>query len=427
MIINMTPFEEILGKLPKALEPMKDISEDQSFMIYQGRFNLNNRHRRIHAEGKIYYSFRGDDRVIVEGNSDEKDIDINEWSGETVKLSANGISGKLLLTCLSIPYSCSTTFRGLVSELKVGKSNACKKWKWAYTNMPYFNGDPINDHGRMERGRLEFKNNSFRIIMENRGDLSNLSRSKGENKYLSHYCSLERFDGQQIEESIAIDQIVSFSTFISFVVGRRQGPFFIQGLDDNSIIKEVYKVSVDDSIKGVMSWKPFPEDHDIIALWDIYNQKCTSKDDIDVLNTAIHWYLESNVNHGMLEGAFVMAFAGLELMYNVLIGEKVEGYARNEAIVGKIADRLNIREKVSPSSIADMRNYLVHYGRENRKKYSSLSITEKENRMTMLLELLELSILYWIGYNGHYHDRILGPCYRGENVFLVPWIGNVNN
>ena len=114
-----------------------------------------------------------------------------------------------------------------------------------------------------------------------------------------------------------------------------------------------------------------------------------------------------------------MAFAGLELMYNVLIGEAI---TNNEEMVNKLAELLNIRDRISPSGIANMRNHLVHYDQKNRSKYSLLSRDEKLSRKEMLLELLELSILYWLGYKGHYHDRLCGPCYRGDNVFLVPWV-----
>ena len=91
-------------------------------------------------------------------------------------------------------------------------------------------------------------------------------------------------------------------------------------------------------------------------------------------------------------------------------------------MLNKLAKLLNIRDKVSPSGIANMRNQLVHYDQENRSKYALLSRDEKISRMSMSLELLELSILYWLRYKGHYHDRLCGPCYRGDNVFLVPWV-----
>lgn len=415
-------FERILCSLPHGIEPLPDIPENSKMGFYQGEFYLKNKTFELKAEGRIYYSFEGKDRIVVEGLLNTDDIDFNKWVSSAVNISSRELSGKAVLTKLSIPYSNKPSFVGIVEQIKFGgKQGYHDKWKWSYLNIPYIHGTAIRNGDRLERGRLTFLNGYYRIIIDNRSDLAKISQSRGGNKYISHYCELERIDGKSIKEEDAFRLIFTFSQFIGFVFGRRQGPFFIQGLNkEGSLQTSYHKLYEDDSLANVDNWNPYPYEEDITQLWDAFIDASVSKTgQRDILNTAIHWYLEANANHGMLEGAYIMAFAGLELMYNVLIGEAI---TNNEDMLNKLAKLLNIRDKVSPSGIANMRNQLVHYDQENRSKYALLSRDEKLSRMGMSLELLELSILYWLRYKGHYHDRLCGPCYRGDNVFLVPWV-----
>lgn len=415
-------FKRILCSLPHGIAPLPDIPDDSKMVFYQGEFYLKNKTCELKAEGCFYYSFEGKDRIVVEGVLNTDDIDFNRWTAGTLTLRSRELSGKIMLTRVSIPYSNKPSFAGIVEQIKIGgKQGSHDKWKWAYLNIPYIYGNAIRNGDRLERGRLTFLNGDYRIIIDNRSDLSKKSQSRSGNKFISHYCELERLDGKGIKEEDAFRLIFTFSQFIGFVFGRRQGPYFVQGLTNGGDLQTSYhQLYEDDSLTTVDSWVPSFYGEDITNCWKAFSDAyCSKNDQRDILNTAIHWYLEANANHGMLEGAYIMAFAGLELMYNVLIGEAI---TNNEDMVNKLAELLNIRDRISPSGIANMRNHLVHYDQKNRSKYSLLSRDEKLSRKEMLLELLELSILYWLGYKGHYHDRLCGPCYRGDNVFLVPWV-----
>ena len=170
------------------------------------------------------------------------------------------------------------------------------------------------------------------------------------------------------------------------------------------------------------SWKPDFKDQDLVDLWPKFRAKRhESLDQYDVLNTVIHWYLAANMNDGMLEGAYILGFAGIQLLSAEIAGEGL----KNNEIVEDFFSRLNLNVHMDAEDISRMRNWLAHYEGRNRIAYQGLSFEEKYARLEIVLQILELAILYWLGYEGHFCNR-LGSKWRGTAVELVPWLPAVN-
>lgn len=111
-----------------------------------------------------------------------------------------------------------------------------------------------------------------------------------------------------------------------------------------------------------------------------------------------------------------MAFAGIELMYNVLIGKKIKGSTEK---INTLTRLLNIEATINAKELCDMRNVLVHYGQQNRAIYSEISNQEKFNRLTRVIYILELSIMKYLDYQGHYVNRLNNE--KRQEVEVVPY------
>lgn len=143
------------------------------------------------------------------------------------------------------------------------------------------------------------------------------------------------------------------------------------------------------------------------------------EDNKDVLSTAIHWYNQANINGVIFENAYISVFIGLELMYNVLIGKKADLKIKIESL-----SNLLCISNIESEKMADMRNFLTHYGEQNRAKYSKFDFESKMKYLQKVKLLLELSVLKYINYEGNYCDRTDGSEWVGESCKIVPWSQN---
>lgn len=413
----MSYVDERYNDVPFAIEPFEDFNSEKH-IIYDGDLRLHYEEYTVTVRCVIYFFFLEKNRLQIEGTTASSQT-LDLISG-AIRVSSRGVTGSIIFTNVKQYNDGHCSFRGKVLHFRKGKENSHKEWKWAYANMPYFSGNAVRYGTAVSLDRLLFIAGNYRIYFENRTKLFQYASEHSDERYLSHYCLLEQSDGGPVDYKTACKIIDCFSLFISFVVGRRHAPYLIHGFDNDSAdATEYHNPYEEDITTGVYSWKPYLQEQDLVYLWPSFYHKYNSeKDTSDILKTAVHWYLEANANHGMLDGAFIMGFTGLELMYNVLFDQSLA--KNNEEKVRSLTELINKKDSISAASVANMRNQLVHYDSERRKRYRLLSVIEKRSRMAMLLQLLELSILYWLGYKGHYNDRL--SILSNESLKVVPWM-----
>lgn len=427
--------------IPRGLNPYCDlVLEDDRILVYSGDFTLRHNGETTTFKGNISYTFSCGIQLEFRGSCK---IDASQFFGNDMSLqiiTPNGQRGDGLLCSLTSSAE-GVSCRGILYSLSA-EPIECSRWHWSFLNMEKFIGDCIlrisPKNRSVSRDRLSFKcQDGTMIILENLAD----NPSVFSQNRISHQCELIPANGKAISIDEAIKYIHAFSQFISFVVGRYHGPILIYG-ESTDCRRYMYHYSEHDKSKvGASSWRPFPEDKDIETLWpafeSIWNGK--DKDKADILSTAIHWYMEANMNSGKMEGAYIMAITGIEMMWNVILPKRKENrrrsllmlikrlYEKNpqkensnqnlQALIGKM--------KYSPSFdvsvLIKTRNYLVHYDGRNRKKYQRLSHEQKLDILEQALNVLALTILYWLGYEGHYADRTNENKWRGASTVKVPW------
>ena len=401
-------YDEILRSTPFALEAYITLPIVGGFLtVYEGEFSLKSGGRVIDLQGSLYYSFAEKIELLFEGRAISSLMD---WWGKKVEI----VAGESYLGLVFLETVQGNRVKGIVTRIETKKSRPCERWRWCYLNGPCIIGDSVRRDRMISSDRLFFQDGGYEIVFENKAQYKQQKRYRE----VSHFCQLRHQDGSPVPLEEAIREITLFSSFVSFFAGCRHAPFFVEGVCDNEEKYEFHTVGLDSSLIGVSSWKPDFKDHDLIPLWKSFRSKrYESLDQYDVLNTALHWYLQANMNSGLLEGAFILGFTGLELLSNEIVGKELG----NQEIIEDFFLRLQINNKINPQEIAQTRNYLVHYKNENRRRcYNSLTFEEKIFRLEVVLQILELAILYWLGYQGHYSDRLLHT-WRGDGTAPVPW------
>lgn len=406
----MLTFEDQLATTPSALEEYISLPVlGGDLLIFEGQFTLNSDENDGIVSGKVFYSFCEKIELLFEGKTlIKKHLD---WVGKKAYISAgDNLIGEALVLQIQ-----GDRINGFITHIENKQSTSCERFRWCYLNAPKIFGDGVRRGRNVATDRLVFQAGGYQVKLENVAGFQPQKR----HRKISHICELTRQDGEPITAEAAIDEIQLFSRFVSFFAGCQHAPFFIEGLDGVAIRYEFHSVGHDKSLVGVSSWKPDFKERDLVGLWPNFRSKrYESPDRYDVLNTVIHWYLEANMNSGLLEGAVLLGFTGLELLSNEIVGKELG----NQEIVEDFLTRLHIRIKLKPEEISLTRNYLTHYKtEERRRRYTSLTFEEKFFRLEIILHILELAILYWLGYEGHYKDRF-GSKWRGEDVELVPWM-----
>lgn len=415
--------DSFIEAIPKALQPYFNHEvTDSRIIVYSGPFILRYRERNSTLKGTISYSLEGGVDLVFEGEGEQLGLLLFEFESPLHISTPNGLAGDCHLNNCISHNDGKTTYRGFIKHL-FAQQKECLSWHWSYFNMTEFIGELVaratENHRSAKKDRLSFPcKDGTKIILENtekRTNSGEISRY-----HISNHCVLIPANGESIDFNSARKYIEAFSHFIGFVVGRYHSPILIEGIDDKDQHFSYLFSGYDKSRIGVNSWLPFPNDTDIESLWPIFEEiwNGSDADQADILSTALHWYQEANINSGKAEGALIMAITGVQMMWNVILSEEE---LKGKDHLQNLLKRMKYKPSFDPKSIIDTRNQLVHYNKDNRTKYNTLTREQKHMCLNNALSVLELAILYWLGYQGRYADRTDANRWRGASTKKVPW------
>lgn len=405
--------------IPDALEQTFVLPEnDFRLVVYEGTITLMSKDNLYDLRAQIFYSLSGE--IELRFYAETEGVSLNVYD-EYLPFSIKGKKcGSLLVTKLSYNSTSGVKLEGIVGYYSTINDDQILIARWYYINLPQLFGDIVRRDKSFYRDRLVFKDGDFQIIVENASIDKN--KTSGSNA-ISTICEISQVRGGIYPFDAVLSEIVSFTYFVSFIFGRRVAPFFIECFSQKGHLSQYHRIGHNSYLNGLSSIIPDFHDKDMVNLWTLFRAKSTSSiDDKDILNTAVHWYLEANMNSGMLEGAFILAMTGIELMYNVLLGNIRGGKKNLEDKLRMLIQLLCIDKYIDSVELASMRNCLVHYGQNNRKHYSTFSIEKKHLLFNSSLFLLEISILYWLGYQGRIKNRLSPSMWKGDGVVFVPYL-----
>jgi hypothetical protein len=294
---------------------------------------------------------------------------------------------------------------GIVHNLiQAGNYPSITSYRWCYLNGPVIKGNDVDHHGRTAPDRLVFVTKEhiyreiYQIILENQDGYQTQKACRE----ISHHCEiragkdLSKLDFGDVEREIQL-----FSRFVSFFSGTHHAPWFIEGMDDNYLpIFQFHECGYDTSMRAAVSWKPTNGDKDLIKLWPLFRSKYTSSPQRTAfMDAVLNCYLEANDPTKPLAAAIASAINGLETIASVLF--------REWGSVDVLLDRVdgNLRRYYNYDGACNLCTADIT-GRLSPLPYADDYSPDAQTCLDILLQYLELTILFWLGYEGKYYDRV---------------------
>jgi hypothetical protein len=444
---------------PEIIEGSINMSEPNDvIVIFEGEYVLRHELGDFIVNGKITFNWLPRNGSQFSGliTINPKNLSQILQDRKTVKIIIDGLEfGEGHISDSEFGTSDTPSIiSGMIVQCAVlgDRSISVEKLKFSILNLRDFHGHAVKRITETMistlNNRLLFENDDYTITLDKCYDYkqrSNLLDKKG--GYLIQYNGELISKKGQIQYEDLKDVFHSFSTFLTFLNGRRSSALFIQGIFDAQILWCDYSNYFVDIYTTVQSWSPPHSTKGLNEAWKKFYKIFKDTDDRNFLTTAIHWYVEANSNSGFTEGSIIMAQTALELIYNWWIVET------KRLITGKDAENINASNKIrlllsqlnidysvpasftklkefvtdnkdiidAPDAVVQIRNAIVHSQEEKRKKLSNIDYKAKSEALQLCLWYIEMAMLHILDFNEIYFNRCAGTIYSGQAQQIVPW------
>ncbi len=316
-----------LDNIPEMIQSSIIMDEpNQTIPVYSGIFNLDREGKTMIIDGSLSFEWFPTKQIRFKGNILESEFQLDE----IVKLEhpyeviIDGLSvGECHFSGITLGEN--SEVHGVFNNNAIigDKSIPVSKIVFSIPNLREFFGDAvkISENG-ISKARLSFVTEKYTINIDNKKehkDLNEKLRLKG-GYLIIHTGEIIKKDG-----AIHYDDLYylkyCLASFMSFLNGRKTGIFFAQGIHEGEIIWTDFTPMQVDIFKPVRSWPCKLSVDGLNKSWNKFFEVWTVQNENDFLNSAIHWYLEANVD-SIIDNSIVLTQIGLELIYNWFVIEK---------------------------------------------------------------------------------------------------------
>lgn len=278
---------------------------------------------------------------------------------------------------------------GKLDELvAIGSSRGIAYLIFHIVNFHDYSGEHVHNSSGSGywRGRLLLEADGWRVTIDSlepkiREELMKSLKDDG-GYAITHIAKLERIDAQELVLEEALNVLNGLSYFLAFVRGIWIGPLFPVGFDSgNNLLWEQWTFYPASPYKEVASWFPLQEPEQLTIAFVGFMKRWTDSNWREPLKLAIHWYIESNLQAGAVEGSVIMTQAAFELLYERLLGfpsRKITGDKKLEKLFVNANLPLNLTDQFCDQS--SLRNLIVFATEKNIS--IPKAITEIRNRIT---------------------------------------------
>lgn len=434
--------------------PIEMQEANQPILIFEGIFIIKDETGEIELDGKIQYNWSPNTGVIFYGKAIKVSKEIMKIVNEIEYfdvIANNENLGKGIISNFEI--NSEIIIKG-VFQYKVitgDKSIPVDKLKFCIPNFRDFLGLAVKKITKTNQGsyknRIILDNEKYSIIIDKCVDYKNLYNSVNENGgYIILYSGELKTKKGALTFENSKEIMYCLNVFLSFLNAKRTSALFVHGIYNEETIWCDYSNYNVDRYDSLPSWTNSNSIENLNELWQVFSKKWNNKNDKDVLNTAVHWYLQCNKNSGYVEGSLIMAQTALELLYNWYIVEN------KKLLLGKDSENINAANKIrllvsqlninysvpkkfsslqiflkseklldAPEAVVQIRNAIVHSQEEKRTRLSNIDNNAKYQALQLCIWYIEMVLLKTLDFNGIYCNRCSENMSISAKREYVPW------
>lgn len=294
----------------------------------------------------------------------------------------------------------------------------------------------------------ELQHGGWRIRLTAVPEFKEIFKSVGETGgyAFTHLGSVGRADGSLFSAQDADAVLDALRRFLSFARGAASSlPVRWGTAGDGSIVWEQWGGQPVDPWKGRDTW--FDEHHGNL-LSELFDAFAQTKADVDLgppFSLALHWYQNSNIRAGGMEGAIILGLTALDLLGAMVVVDRaaVMSDSKYDKLVAKdklarLLDVLKVPNAIpakltnlsafavannwptSSEALAEARHGYVHSNKKRRQVVLSAPNLATFEAWQLSLWYQELALLYLLGHHGEYRNRLTAE-WLGQ-VERVPWV-----
>lgn len=293
----------------------------------------------------------------------------------------------------------------------------------------------------------ELHHGGWRIRLTAVSEFREIFKSVAENGgyVFTHLGSLDRADGSLFSAQEADALLDALRRFLSFARGAASSlPVRWGTAADGGIAWEQWGAQPVDPWKARYTW--FDEHHGnlLSELFDAFAQTKADAELGEPFSLALHWYQNSNIRAGGMEGAIILGLTALDLLGAMVVVDRAGAMSASKydklVAKDKLARLLDVIKvpnalpaklaNLSPFAatnnwstasevLAEIRHGYVHSNKERRQVVLSAPNLATFEAWQLSLWYQELALLYLLGHHGEYRNRLTAE-WLGQ-VEKVPW------
>lgn len=348
------------------------------------------------------------------------------------------------------------TVEGIMEPVEFGCGAALKSAIFHVPNFQSYLGTGVCDQGRrqLRSARAVIESDEWQVTFDEvRREKDGSGRSFSEQIQdtggfgITHVAKLERRGGDSFSSADAKEVEEALFWFLSFCRGSWVAPLLAVGLDvDGNRSWEEWRDWKVERWRRVRSWFDTPSCAGLVEAFPGFVRRRKDATWKEPIELAIHWYVESNMCAGGVEGGTILAQAAFELLaWTFLVEDRrvlsEDGFQKLPAsdklrlLLSSCAIPLPIPSSMcelsnaalafnwedAPQAMTEVRNALVHANPKKRKKVLGGDAGPRHEAWWLSLWYLELVLLWLFDFRGKYSNRLIQNCWKGQEVELVPW------
>lgn len=428
-----------LKEIPNIIESSVILKKPNSpIRIFKGDFLLiNSEHDiKIYIKGEINFEWFPNYGCIFLGDISIVDFDkfiLNPYLSYDVIADKKDLGKAFIHKTINSTSSNKALIKGVFeNKVLVGtKTEPIDEIIFSIPNLKSLSGEVVKkvtlSNTRTTRSRISLDNQKWKIIIDKNIDYNNLNNELeiigGYN--ILYTGKITHIKGQKFTYNEAEEIINRLDIFLSFINGRRISTLFLNGFTDG------IKKSTDYSPKSVETYKSVPSCiycrniSSLDIMWKEFSVIWETDKGNDFLKSIIHWYTQSNNKAGLLEGAIIMAQAGLEKLYFWTSKEENDPENTPQKL-RKLTKYLLIKDFEVLSNYTNLNEFSqIHIEKHKHRDIAGIITTIRNNiihpketikinsqtkneALQLSLWVIEIALLKINKYEGKYHDRTTG-------------------